>query len=561
MNSCFIFISSIDAKEVILTNYSHIIPVIISLLLSIFVYFKSNKGLLSKAFLFFTISFSLWLIGDLIVWTSYNYGLIYSSWAPLDFIEIVSYIFGLYFIWIFISKKDLSLSKKLLLSILVLPAFIITISKNSVLGFDQANCEAVGNNTLSIYKMITEGILLLTMIGIIIKSIITEDTKNVKIKNIIVGGSMFVFLSVFGITEYIGSTTGFYELNLYSLFLLPIFLLIIIYSIFELDIFNFRILGTHYLVIGLVILMISQLFFINGSTDQLLTILTIALALGLSVILFRNLKRESNQRLRIEKLSGELEQSKMRLEKTNIDLEIANDKLKGLDKLKTEFLSLASHQLRSPLTAIKGYASMLREGDFGDLNDGAKETITRILMSSQNLTRVVEDLLDVSKIEQGGMQYNMQPFDIYSISKEVVNDLSITATNKNLKLIFNKVAEGDFMVNGDSSKIRQVIMNLLDNSIKYTKEGEINITLNKYDSKIRLNIKDTGIGMDKKVISSLFEKFTRGDEGAKENVSGSGLGLYLAKQIVLAHQGRIWAESEGKNMGSNFIVEFDEYKN
>jgi signal transduction histidine kinase len=560
MNSCYIFISSIDAKEVILTNYSHIIPIVISLLLSIFVYIKSNKGLLSKAFFYFTITFSLWLIGDLIAWTSYNYNLIYSAWSPLDFIEIVSYIFGLYFIWIFINKKDLSINKKILLFVVALPAFVITITKYSVLGFDQANCEAIGNNNLSIYKIIAESILLLTMLGIVIKSIIDKSTRQITLKNIIVGGSMFLFLLVFGVSEYIGSTTGFYELNLYSLFLLPIFLLIIIYSIFELDIFNFRILGTHYLVIGLVILMISQLFFINGSTDQLLTILTIALALGLSVILFRNLKKESDQRVRIEKLSGELEQSKMRLEKTNIDLEVANDKLKGLDKLKTEFLSLASHQLRSPLTAIKGYASMLKEGDFGDLNDEAKETISRILSSSQNLTKVVEDLLNVTKIEQGGMQYEMVDFNISDLIKEVTNEQSITAEHKGLKLIYDYQSDIEYKIKGDKDKLRQVVMNLIDNSIKYTRTGEIKIILSKDNSKVRITIKDTGIGMTEKIIESLFEKFARSEDGMQENASGSGLGLYLAKQIVLAHKGSIWAESEGKDKGSTFIIELEESK-
>lgn len=112
---------------------------------------------------------------------------------------------------------------------------------------------------------------------------------------------MFLFLSVFGITEYISATTGVYEYNLYSLFLLPLFILIIIYAVFELDIFQFNILGTQYLVVGLVVLMVGQSFFINGSVDTLLTIITIVLTVGLSIILFRNLKRESDQRIHIEK--------------------------------------------------------------------------------------------------------------------------------------------------------------------------------------------------------------------------------------------------------------------
>ena len=123
-----------------------------------------------------------------------------------------------------------------------------------------------------------------------------------------------------------------------------------------------------------------------------------------------------------------------------IDIVEANEKLKSLDKLKTEFVSLASHQLRSPLTAIKGYTSMLLEGDYGEINPEAKQTIDRVMQSSNNLTLVVEDLLNVSKIESGGMKYVMEKFDFGELARKTTEELSINAEKRGLKL-FSTITE------------------------------------------------------------------------------------------------------------------------
>ncbi len=560
INTCYINAQTTQVATRVLASYSHLIPVILSLFLAILVFIKAKYNLFSKIFLVFVIAFSLWLVGDFIVWTSNNYYLIYASWAPLDFIEIIFYILGLYFVLVFVQQEDISIFKKSLLALLALPAFVIVITKSSILGFNHQACEAISNDSLSTYKLIVEGVLLIVMLYYMIIPFVKKLTSQKKKTHLIMIGSMFLFLSIFAVTEYIASTTGYYEINLYSLFLLPIFLFVIIYAVFELDIFNFQMLGTQYLVVGLVVLVVGQLFFVNGTVDQLLTILTVVVTVGLSILLYRNLKKESDQRVRIEKLSTDLEQSKWRIEEANMKLGDANERLKGLDKLKTEFVSLASHQLRSPLTAIKGYASMLSEGDYGEINQQAKETIDRIMESSNNLTLVVEDLLNVSKIESGGMKYEMVKFDFSDLVKETAKELSITAEKKGLKLICNIPDDKKYIVNGDKEKLRQVLVNLIDNSMKYTKEGQIEVGLSADGKgKIILSVKDTGAGITKEAIETLFKKFSRGD-GAKLNTSGSGLGLYLVKEIVEAHKGRAWVKSEGLGKGSTFFVEMDEVK-
>ena len=238
-------------------------------------------------------------------------------------------------------------------------------------------------------------------------------------------------------------------------------------------------------------------------------------------------------------------------------LQDANIRLEGLDKLKTEFLSLASHQLRSPLTAIKGYTSMLLEGSFGEVGEKQKEAIDRVFQSSNHLTKVVEDLLNVSKIEAGGMKYEMAPFDLEKAVHELSTDLSITAQKKGLTLNFVSDNKPPYTMNGDMEKIRQVVLNIIDNAIKYTQKGGITVNLSKdiAGGFMKISITDTGMGISPEEKEKLFQKFSRG-EGGKTNTGGSGLGLYLAKQIAEAHGGHISIDSPGVGLGSTFSINF-----
>ncbi len=234
-------------------------------------------------------------------------------------------------------------------------------------------------------------------------------------------------------------------------------------------------------------------------------------------------------------------------------LQTANEKLKGLDKLKTEFLSLASHQLRSPLTAIKGYTSMLSEGSFGPVTGEQKMAIDRVYESTEHLRKVVEDLLDVSKIEQGGMKFDMKEFNLSASVRDVIDTLAVTINEKGLEIIEEIPAE-PITVTGDAEKLRQVFINLVDNCLKYTQNGSITIGLDKRVEAVRFYVKDTGMGIAPEIMDELFQKFSRGI-GGTVNTGGSGLGLYLAKEIVEAHKGKVWAESEGAGKGSTFIAE------
>ncbi len=538
VNTCFATTSSLHT----IAYYSHILPLAIGLLLSFLIYKKSHRSTASKVFLAFVVTFCLWLVGDLIAWVSPNYHFVYASWALLDFFNVVFFVLGAYFFETFVLNRDIGKIRKMIYGFLVVPAFGITVALQSVSSLYHPYCEAVENEWLTYYKFFVEVVCVAFIVVRGLSEYKKSTESETKKKILTVGLSTLLFFVVFSITELIATQTNFYEINLYSLFVLPMFLVAILYSIVNFGAFNLRTIGSQLLVYGFILLIAVQFLFLNDVSDKLLNAFTLAMALVFSYILFRNFKKETEQREHIEELS--------------LKLTDANNKLQSLDKLKTEFLSLASHQLRSPLTAIKGYTSMLLEGSFGAMTMPQKEAIDRVFQSVQHLTKVVNDLLNVSKIEQGGMKYEMQEYDFGKSVKGVTEELSLVAKNKHLALSYEDDGTGPFRTRGDEEKMRQVLINLIDNSIKYTQTGNIWVRIGRSGEQVLLSIHDTGMGMTEEIKQTLFKKFARG-EGGRVNTSGSGLGLYLAKEIVEAHHGRIWVESPGPGKGSTFFVELE----
>lgn len=235
----------------------------------------------------------------------------------------------------------------------------------------------------------------------------------------------------------------------------------------------------------------------------------------------------------------------------NIELEDANTHLKQLDEAKSEFLSIASHQLRTPLTGIKGYLSMLVEGDYGKIPGKINDVLKQVFEASNRMARLVDVFLNVSRIESGRLKLELNGFDLNELVYRSVKDLTINANESDLKLNFKKDNEV-YIVKADSDKIKDVLLNLIDNAIKYTKKGSIDVKLSKKDSHALVEVSDTGIGLEEGDIDKLFNKFSRGQDSTKINTGGSGLGLYVAKKIIDAHGGKIWVESSGKGNGSKF---------
>ena len=312
---------------------------------------------------------------------------------------------------------------------------------------------------------------------------------------------------------------------------------------------NAKIIATELFISVIIFVLIAELFIAGTFLDLIIKTAITILILFSSSFLVGSVKREI--------------QSKNKISQLLQDLELASRRLKVLDKKKSEFLSISSHHLRDPLTAIKGYASMLSEGSFGDLPLGVREAVEKIFASSGHLITMISDFMDISHIESGDMNYNFKDVDMRKLVKDIAGEMKQNVDRARLKMsvVIDDGVEDEeqFVTVGDEGKLRQVISNLIDNAIKYTPRGEISLLLCKSPDKkkILFSLSDTGIGMSESTKEKIFRKFSRADGVSKVYTEGTGLGLYVAKEIVKKHEGNIWADSRGEGQGSTFFVEIE----
>ena len=248
-----------------------------------------------------------------------------------------------------------------------------------------------------------------------------------------------------------------------------------------------------------------------------------------------------------------------RIEDATARLQKTNEKLVALDEAKDEFISMASHQLRTPLTSIKGYLSMLQEGDAGELNEQQHNFVDQAFLSSQRMVYLIADLLNVSRLKTGKFVIEAKPTYLPDVVEGEIKQLAETAKARDLEMVFDKPTEFP-MMNLDETKIRQVIMNFADNAVYYTPNGgKITIQLKADENNVIYSVTDTGIGVPKSEQHKLFTKFYRAGNARKARPDGTGLGLFMAKKVVVAQGGAIiFKTQEGK--GSTFGFSFPRAK-
>jgi len=523
--------------------YSGLINAIVSLLFGLIVYFGNKKAELNKKFLIMCSSVFAWSIAYFFWQISDNAetALFWSKALMVGAIFIpVTYF---HFVLVFLNK--LKENRKLLIFIYILsfiflfldftPLFVKNVEAIPIFPYWPKAGIAYGP---FVFMFVVLGIYCWYLMFKSLKK--STGTEKLQIKYVFIG--TLIGYSV-GITNYF----LWYNIMIPPVgnWLVPVYIVSIAYAVLKHHLMNVKVIAAELVGGALILVFLFNLFLSQTSGEFLTNLILFIFVFIFGVLLIRSVLQEVKTREEMQKLAE--------------DLEIANEKLKELDKAKSDFVSIASHQLLTPMTAIKGYSSMTLEGSYGEVPEKMKSVLEKIFQSSNRLVSLIADFLNLSRIERGKMEYNFQKVDLKEIVKGLMEEFKIinVEKKKNLDLSLSIEAGKDFNLIADPDKIRQVIYNLFDNAMKYTHKGFIKTALSREIEKgiIKLRVQDSGIGMDREALEKIFQKFTRAENGSKAYVEGVGLGLYVAGEIVKAHQGKIWAESEGEGKGSTFYVE------
>jgi signal transduction histidine kinase len=425
--------------------------------------------------------------------------------------------------------------------VLLVPVIVLAPTYANLGGFNLTSCDAfMFEGFLFQFYRVAFGILAMLWILVLLIRKYRSSPADFRKQIVLMGVGIEFFLFLFFIITFLAAyltDTGILSdsrLEFYGLFGMPIFMIFIAILIVRFKMFNAKLFATQALVFGTALLIGAQLFTATGLTGFAVTLATFILFLIAGFFLIQSVRREIEQRELIQKQEKELE--------------VVNAQQENL-------LHFVSHEVKGYLGKSAAAFASIVEGDFGPVPDMLKTMSVGVLADVRKGVATVMDILDSANLKKGTFAYNKAPFDFKKAAEETVQDLKKDAEEKKLALTLS-VGDGVFTMNGDEDKIRRhVIRNLVDNSIKYTPSGSIQVTVTREGNIVRFVVQDTGVGITPEDMQHLFTEGGHGKDSVKVNVHSTGFGLFIAKQVVVAHGGTIKAESEGAGKGSRFTVE------
>lgn len=517
-----------------LIYYSHLLPLVASFALGFFLIANNWKSPAVRALFVSILLLGVWLFFDLILWATEKPEYTLFFWSIVNMVEPIIYAGLLLFIYYFIDNRPPNFWQLLVIVAVLLPTVILTPTHYALEGFDLTNCDREAVEGIMVYYgyiveiFLTGWILLFGILRIFNKGYKKERGKIA----LITFASLFLLLS-FATGNVIGSWFVDWTIGQYGLFGIPVFVGLLGYLIVKFGAFNIRLIGAQVLVASLFILVTGLLFIRTIEVVRIVTSVTLIFVLILGILLIRGVYREIEQRKHIEKLAKELEESNQR---------------------QVVLIHFITHQIKGFVSKSRNIFAMMLDGDYGAIPESLRAIAQEGLRSDTQGVETIQDILNASNIKSGKVTYDMQPFDLKALIDQIANTLRPNAESKGLSLNLNT---GDAPVTfaGDHAQLQNAFKNLVDNSIKYTPSGSVDVSLARSAGKLRFEIKDTGVGITPEDMKYLFTEGGHGKESTKVNVESTGFGLYIVKSIIEAHKGKVWAESEGAGKGSRFIVE------
>jgi len=520
--------------------YSHIPAMLVALVVGLLVFYKSNKSKVGTSLLIASILFSLWSLFDLIIWATNRPDVVLFFWSLQILFEPLVYLLCFYLVYLFIKNKDLVFKWKFLGILLYSPVVILLPFKYNLIGVDVGFCNAIEGFIAQYFTYIVEVIFILSIIFLTTLESRKAYNADRKKEIIILGVGIILFLIAFSSGNIIGSFTENWTLAQAGLIGMPIFIGFLAYLIVRFHTFNIKTFATQVLMLAIWILVLGILFIRQIENVRVITGLTLILVTIAGYLLIKSVKKEIRQKEKLAKLNIELESS---------------------IKQRESLVHLITHKVKGSFTRTKYIFAGMLDGTFGDISPEVKKVATQGLEFDNGGIQTVDLVLNVANLQNGLIKYDMKMIDFKNIVLETIADKKIGAEAKGLKLEMEikpaSLAGGNSAYNltGDVFWLKEVVNNLISNSITYTKEGKIIVGLEKRNDKILFFVKDTGIGITEEDKKHLFTEGGRGKDSIKINVDSTGYGLFTVKTVVKEHKGRVWAESDGAGKGSTFFIE------
>lgn len=519
-----------------LLYYTHIPSIIIALLVGFFVFWHGRQFLLNKLLLGISIFFSIWTIIALITWTNIHSEIILFFWSLLGLCSSFIAILSVYFIYVFLEKKDVSLYIKGIFLLLLTPIFLISSTSLNLGGFNLTECDAFKFENIYFQTYYTLlGILAIVWILFLLIRHYRISLPDFRKQIILIGVGIesflftfFIFVFVVSYLTQIGILSDS-RLEMFGLLGMTFFIGFLAFLIVRFHTFNIKLIGAQALMWTIGLLVGSLIILSETTAYTIISSVTLLIVIGAGILLVRSVKKVDEQR--------EL-------------LEIANNNQQSL-------IHFITHQLKGFFTKSKMIFAGLVEEDFGQTSPEIKDVAKQGLVSDDKAVEMIQNILGASNLKSGTTAFNLNKVDLSKTVKDIASSFTSAVTNKGLKYEVN-IPDGPIMSLVDETQITQVFKNLIDNSLHYTQTGEIKVSLKiNQGNKILFTIEDTGVGLSDSDKNKLFTEGGKGDDSLKVNTDSTGYGLYIVKKIVDSHYGRIWAESAGRGKGSQFYVELD----
>lgn len=517
--------------------YSYIPIFILCILFGLYVYRNDHSSPQSKYFLGITLSFSFWIFLILIQWVGVHLEIVHLAWQMLLLPEICIYLFSILFAYAFLYQRDVSKKYKYFLAMPFFIAAVLLPTKFNVASFDLVNCEGMVGISWS-YTYALELVCLLIIPLIAIERIRKNKEHDEKARDILFSSGLLFFVGNFWASNFFGELSKIYEINFLGPVGLFLFFGVISYMIIKYKVFNAKLFTSQVLVVALWIIVAALLSIQRVDYIHVVVVFTLVLVSGLGYSLVKSVKREIEQREKIEKLAAELE--------------VANTQLKELDRQKDILISIVSHQLNTPVTSVKWNIEMMLDGDMGEVSEEQKKQLLTIQTVTTDLADLVSMLLDVSRIQLGRMKVERTNLKLDELFNEILSVIDPKALQKKQKLVKNIPSKLPAAML-DKRLMRMTLENLLTNAVKYTPNGgEVTFTVTIVGNKLHYSVKDTGYGIPSVDQGKIFGQLFRASN--VQEVDGNGLGLFVAKGAVEAQGGKIWFEST-EDIGTTFFVE------